>query len=238
MEYLQGGDDSVSCNVENMFSLLLIPLRDILTRGIMKNKYGVYWLFIGLASIFFLTSSLAAADKVVVIPLGGNNTSGGTQTYTGEAPVIVDNINYTVGLNTATDPGDLMTWDGNNWIAQQPATQHFSLNNMQPYLGIYYIIALQGTYPSRNSVDPFLAEISMFAGNFAPRGWAHCNGQLLAISQNTAVFSLVGTTYGGDGRTTFALPDLRGRIPLHPGQGPGLTNRRLGERGGTEEITR
>jgi microcystin-dependent protein len=72
----------------------------------------------------------------------------------------------------------------------------------------------------------------MFAGNFAPRGWAFCDGQLLAISSNTALFSILGTTYGGDGRTTFALPDLRGRVPVHPGTGPGLPTVRLGERGG------
>ena len=85
--------------------------------------------------------------------------------------------------------------------------------------------------------EPFTAEVRIFAGNFAPRGWAFCNGQLLPIAQNTALFSLIGTTYGGDGRTTFGLPDLRGRIPLHYGQGPGMTNRRLGEKGGTENVT-
>jgi microcystin-dependent protein len=85
--------------------------------------------------------------------------------------------------------------------------------------------------------EPFLAEIRIFAGNFAPRSWAFCNGQLLPISQNTALFSLIGTTYGGDGRTTTALPNLQGRAPMHPGRGPGLTSRRLGERGGVETIT-
>jgi microcystin-dependent protein len=85
--------------------------------------------------------------------------------------------------------------------------------------------------------DPFVAEIRIFAGNFAPRGWALCNGQLLPISQNTALFSLVGTTYGGDGRTTFALPNLQGRAPMQPGRGPGLSDRRLGERGGVETVT-
>lgn len=85
--------------------------------------------------------------------------------------------------------------------------------------------------------EPFLAEIRIFAGNFAPRGWAFCNGQLLPIAQNTALFSLIGTTYGGDGRTTTALPNLKGRAPMHPGRGPGLTARRLGQRGGTETIT-
>jgi len=84
--------------------------------------------------------------------------------------------------------------------------------------------------------EPFIGEISMFAGNFAPRGWALCDGQLLSISQNTALFSILGTTYGGDGRTTFGLPDLRGRVPMHPGNGPGLTPRSLGEKGGVEEV--
>jgi microcystin-dependent protein len=85
--------------------------------------------------------------------------------------------------------------------------------------------------------DPFVAEIRIFAGNFAPRGWALCNGQLLPISQNTALFSLLGTTYGGDGRTTFALPNLQGSAPMHAGQGSGLSNRLLGETGGTSNVT-
>lgn len=85
--------------------------------------------------------------------------------------------------------------------------------------------------------EPFLAEIRIFAGNFAPRGWAFCNGQLLPIAQNTALFSLIGTTYGGDGRTTTQLPDLQGRAPMHPGRGPGLTSRRLGQKGGVETVT-
>ncbi len=85
--------------------------------------------------------------------------------------------------------------------------------------------------------EPFVGEIRMFAGNFAPRGWAFCDGQLLAVSQNDALFSLLGTIYGGDGRTTFGLPDLRGRIPLHQGEGPGLSRRRLGSKGGAEKET-
>jgi microcystin-dependent protein len=85
--------------------------------------------------------------------------------------------------------------------------------------------------------EPFVGEIRMFAGNFAPRGWAFCDGQLLSVSQNDALFSLLGTIYGGDGRTTFGLPDLRGRIPIHAGDGPGLTSRRLGQKAGTESET-
>jgi len=85
--------------------------------------------------------------------------------------------------------------------------------------------------------EPFVGEIRMFAGNFAPRGWAFCDGQLLAVSQNDALFSLFGTIYGGDGQTTFGLPDLRGRIPIHAGTGPGLSPRRLGAKFGTEQET-
>jgi microcystin-dependent protein len=85
--------------------------------------------------------------------------------------------------------------------------------------------------------EPFLGEIRMFAGNFAPRGWAFCNGQVLPIAQNTALFSLLGTTYGGNGQTTFALPNLQGRLPMHWGTGPGLTPRSLGEMSGTESVT-
>ncbi len=85
--------------------------------------------------------------------------------------------------------------------------------------------------------EPFVGEIRMFAGNFAPQGWAFCDGQLLAVSQNDALFSLLGTIYGGDGRTTFGLPDMRGRIPIHAGTGPGLAPRRLGAKGGSEKVT-
>ena len=85
--------------------------------------------------------------------------------------------------------------------------------------------------------SPFIGEIIMFAGNFAPRGWALCNGQILAIAQNTALFSILGTTYGGNGQTTFALPDLRSRVPMHAGQGAGLSDRTLGESAGEETHT-
>lgn len=85
--------------------------------------------------------------------------------------------------------------------------------------------------------DPFVAEIRIFPFTFAPKGWAFCNGQILPISQNTALFSLLGTTYGGDGKSTFALPDLEGSAPMHPGQGPGLSLHDLGETGGVESVT-
>jgi microcystin-dependent protein len=85
--------------------------------------------------------------------------------------------------------------------------------------------------------DPFVAEIRIFPFNFAPKGWAWCDGQLLPLSQNTALFSLLGTTYGGNGKSNFALPDLQGRAPMHPGQGQGLSLHDLGETGGSETVT-
>lgn len=86
-------------------------------------------------------------------------------------------------------------------------------------------------------MDPFVAEIRIFPFNFAPTGWAFCNGQLLPLSQNTALFSLLGTTYGGNGMSNFALPDLMGRAAMHPGQGPGLSLHDLGEQGGEETVS-
>jgi len=85
-------------------------------------------------------------------------------------------------------------------------------------------------------MDPFMAQIVLFGGNFAPRGWAFCDGQLLPISQYSALFSLLGTTYGGDGRTTFALPELRGRVAVHKGNGPGLSPITLGQKGGVNTV--
>src|SRR3979490_610290 len=86
-------------------------------------------------------------------------------------------------------------------------------------------------------MDPFVAEIRIFPFNFPPKGWAWCDGQLLPLSQNTALFSLLGTTYGGDGKSNFALPNMQGNAPMHPGQGPGLSLHDLGEIGGSETIT-
>jgi microcystin-dependent protein len=85
--------------------------------------------------------------------------------------------------------------------------------------------------------NPFVAEIRIFPFNFAPRGWAFCDGQIMPISQNTALFSLLGTTYGGDGKSNFALPNMQGNAPMHPGQGPGLSLHDLGETGGSETVT-
>ena len=86
-------------------------------------------------------------------------------------------------------------------------------------------------------MDPFVAEIRIFPFNFAPKGWAFCDGQIMPLSQNTALFSLLGTTYGGDGKSNFALPNMQGNAPMHPGQGPGLSLHDLGETGGSETVT-
>ena len=98
------------------------------------------------------------------------------------------------------------------------------------------LVATLEPIPEAEASDPFIAEVIHFAGNFAPRGWAFCDGQLLPISQNTALFSILGTTYGGDGETTFALPDLRGRVIVHPGSGPGLQPISLGQKIGTNNF--
>jgi microcystin-dependent protein len=143
------------------------------------------------------------------------------------------------GLVNGTIAGQLLRWNGNSWVAALPLTTNPTLDNMQPFTAVNYIIALEGIYPSRNGVDPFVAEIELFAGNFPPRGWAFCDGQIMSIAQNTALFSLIGTIYGGNGQTTFALPDLRGRAPIHAGgsAGPGLSLRSVGEMGGVEAHT-
>jgi microcystin-dependent protein len=141
------------------------------------------------------------------------------------------------------EAGNLLTFDGNNWIAKDLLILTYNtgsgvpINNMQPSLALNYCIALNGIYPSRDGIEPFVGEIGLFGFNFPPRYWATCDGQLLSISQNTALFSLLGTTYGGNGQTTFALPDLRGRVPMHMGNGPGLSSRPIGTITGTETIT-
>ncbi|HKD35706.1 MAG TPA: tail fiber protein [Pirellulales bacterium] len=114
-----------------------------------------------------------------------------------------------------------------------------AFSTMQPSLGINYLISTTGIFPTTDGVPngKFLGEVSMFAGNFAPGGWALANGQLLPISQNTALFSILGTTYGGDGITTFALPDLRGRTVIGTGQGAGLTNRSIGDSIGVPQVS-
>jgi microcystin-dependent protein len=114
----------------------------------------------------------------------------------------------------------------------------YIMNKMRIILLETIIVISSLTYSNFAFADePYLGEMAYFAGNFAPRGWAKCDGQILPISSNQALFSLLGTTYGGDGRTTFALPDMRGRALIHAGQGAGLTNRPQGQNLGSETVT-
>lgn len=127
---------------------------------------------------------------------------------------------------------------GNVPGSTQAAGSGSSHNNMQPSLAMCYIIALQGNLPSSNiGNNVMLGEIRLSAHGSIPQAWAKCDGQLLIITQNSALFSLIGNTYGGDGVQTFALPDLRGRVPMGVEQGPGLSDRSLGDSIGTENHT-
>lgn len=198
---------------------------------------GPYFISLSVDGMDMGASQLLSVPYAKYADRAGNGFSGDYNDLT-NAPDLTDVVRV-----ATPQAGNLITYDGNNWVAKDilytagntGGSQPFSI--VQPYLGIYYCIALQGVFPSRSAAEPFIAEIMLFAGNFAPRGWAFCDGQLLSIASNTALFSLIGTAFGGDGRTTFALPDLRGRMPVHPGTGPGLFPRVWGERGGSETHT-
>jgi microcystin-dependent protein len=158
------------------------------------------------------------------------DASGG---LTASSPLSISSVD-TVAFNPGTKSGDLITWDGTNWVNMQPATQHFTItkDNRQPFLTINYCIALNGVFPSRSSSEPFIGEIEMYSFNFAPKGFAMCNGQLLPINQNQALFSLLGTFYGGNGTTNFALPNFQGRVAMSQGNGYSI-----GQIGGSESAT-
>lgn len=168
---------------------------------------------------------------------GDYNSLSNTPDWNDSLDLRLDSAMFLTG---AAESGNLVTYDGMNWIAKDirvAATGNGQpISIVQPYLAVNYCMALQGIYPSRNW-EPFVGTIGIFGFNWAPRGWAQCNGQLLPIAQYSALFSLIGTYYGGDGRTTFALPDLRGRVPVNYGQGPGLSPYQIGQRGGAEQIS-
>jgi len=111
------------------------------------------------------------------------------------------------------------------------------MNITRKIIGLIFICLLMSNTTVNAQQEGFIGEIKMFAGNFAPRGWALCEGQLMDISSNTALFSILGTIYGGDGRTTFGLPDMRGRVPMGAGNGPGLTSRTIGQKGENQSRT-
>lgn len=186
----------------------------------MRFLKSIFFFFLILLNI--TTVNAQNTNRVVIVPLGGEEGI----TYTANSPIVI----------STPDPNKP---DEQVISFTAPADQ--VVDKMQPSLALNYVIATQGVYPSRNmSSQPYLAGISLFAGTFAPRGWAFCSGQLLAISSNQALFSLVGTIYGGDGRTTFGLPDLRGRVAVGSegnATGPGLTQRRLGAKFGSERVT-
>ncbi len=138
--------------------------------------------------------------------------------------------------------GQILSYNNNNWVATDISTGNVGgglpVNNMQPSLVLNYQIAMWGIFPSRNGVEPFIGEIMLCGFNFEAQDYAFCNGQLVSISSNSALYALLGTTYGGNGLQTFGLPDLRGRVPIHFGQGSGgLSNRNLGEVLGAESNT-
>jgi len=151
-----------------------------------------------------------------LVAAAGDNSSGGQLLVS--APLSFDAASNTLIFDASSAP---------------------SSNNLQPSIGLNYICALVGIFPSRSFGEPTLGQIGLVGFNFAPRGWTFCNGQLLPIASNSALFSLYGTFYGGDGRTTFALPDLRGRVAIgSQGNtvGPGLSRRLLGQKVGTEQV--
>lgn len=202
-----------------------------------------------------LTASLTSASPVTNPAAGllvyntGNNQTKGFYYWTGTAwqllgtlttlsataPISV--VSNNIRLNPGTAAGQLLSWNGNNWVNTN-AKPVESLDNLQPYLAINFCISLFGVFPSQNDSQPYVGEIAQFGFNFAPSGWAQCNGQLLSIAENEVLFVLIGTTYGGDGQSTFGVPDFRGRAPIHQGQGPGIGHSYiLGEMGGTESRT-
>jgi microcystin-dependent protein len=156
---------------------------------------------------------------------------------TAQVPLSV--ASNTISLNPGTAVGDLITWDGVNWVNAQPATQHFSftVDNHQPYLTINYCIAMFGIFPTQSdATEPYVGEIYSMGCNFAPVGFNLCDGSLISIAENTVLFDLIGTTYGGDGISTYAVPDLRGRVPIHMGNN-GTSTYVIGQTGGTENKT-
>ena len=152
-----------------------------------------------------------------------------------------DTANWNQSLPNGVNSGNVLMWDGSGWVNKNitlsSAGSGLPVSILDPYLTLNFQIALVGVFPSWNGYDQYIGEIAIYPYNLTVNGWAECNGQLLPISQYTALFALVGTTFGGNGMTTFALPDLRGRRAIHRGQGPGLSYYTLGETGGVETAT-
>ncbi|TKT86536.1 phage tail protein [Dyadobacter frigoris] len=165
-----------------------------------------------------------------------------TKPLTGGSGITIENdqVKLTDGL---AGLNHVKVWEGTSWVnkaisvtsGSSGGNQPFSIRN--PFLAMNYQISLYGIYPSRNGADPFYGEVMLFAGNFEVNGFAFCDGRLLNLQQNTVLYAVLGTSYGGNGINTFALPDLRGRSAIHYGQGPYLNRYEIGESGGKENIT-
>jgi microcystin-dependent protein len=191
---------------------------------------------LGAAQAGMMVTDSVSGHLVVWTGSAWETPAAGTA-YTATAPLTIKT--NSLQINPGTLSGDLLTWDGDNWVNTQPAVQHFSVtvDNHQPYQVVNYVIGLNGIFPSQSdATEPYVGEIYMMGCNFAPVGFALCDGQLLPISQNAVVFDLIGTTYGGDGQTTFALPNLQSRVPIHQGSN-GTSTYVMGQLGGSETMT-
>lgn len=236
----------ISWNISSGQSTLITPGNNQPSITAVSTNSGVLVPKVSLSANLASASPLTAPAEGTLVYNNGPNHVHGFYFWTGSAwsslGIAISSLSATapltivsnsVKINAGTEAGQLLTWDGNNWVNTSPKSPA-SVSNIQPYLALNYCIALSGVFPSRNGIDPFIGEIGIFAFNFAPRYWALCNGQLLPINTYQALFALLGTTYGGNGQTNFALPNLQSRVPIHFGQGPGLSIYGLGQTGGTE----
>jgi microcystin-dependent protein len=175
--------------------------------------------------------------------------AAGLMVYQTDAPTGFYSYNGTAWKMVVDSPesasfpslGKMLTSDGTNWVAKNISTGVNSggqpVTVQSPYLTMNFCIAVSGIYPQWNGFDPFIGEVGLFGFNHTPTGWVECNGQILSTSQYPLLFTLIGILYGGNGSTTFAVPDLRGRSATNWGQGPGLSARLIGQAGGSESFT-
>jgi microcystin-dependent protein len=179
--------------------------------------------------------------QVETDPSGGTNYTLSSTEPLVSVPYALYAKNGAGGMPLGTQSGQLASFNGTNWVSTTLSTSisgsSLPVSTIQPSLVVIHCIALYGIFPSRSYAEPMIGQIALFGYNFAPRNWAMCDGQLLSIAQNTALFSLLGTYYGGNGQTTFGLPDLRGRSSVNAGQGPGLSDYQQGEFTGEENTT-
>jgi microcystin-dependent protein len=183
------------------------------------------------------------ATKLAGIAAGAEvNVNADWNAVSGDA-MILNKPSFAAGIPLPVNPANpsLLYYDGTNWVSKTLSLggtgSNSPVTNIQPYNTLNYCISLEGIFPSRNDWNAFIGEIVLYPYNFEPLGTAFCHGQSMSISQNTALFALIGTYYGGNGQTTFNLPDLRGRTAIHVGQGPGLLPFNIAQSGGTETFT-